>query len=387
MKIEKNNIMRAKSLIIAALIFTLLTGIYSKVKQQADWQPLPSIEIPLQKAPASYWLREDQWATLIYYLHEQYPDSNWINQLYQKLNNPIKEDRERKGETPFEFIQTPEQLAWQLKYHPTALCTATFTTNDTGSIPLSEFEKDYLATIYCQLKDNLHLAVVSAKVSHHSQEIIEAINIFGRVLYTKEVAFTRLGQNNLLLHMYGFLCKDPHNWVKDNSKVEKHIHSRHQEGASTLFILFETSSLERANYCKYYIRKNLGMKTTGIHVTDTAQETTWLSQLVFNADSRALLNHRKFSYNDESSPSIRSLAIAKQSGDCLGPDATWYAYECVKKDLAFSVLEGKTRQIEEVKIDPSKHFYFQGAKIISLRAIEKLTYRSLRGGSDSSSSE
>jgi hypothetical protein len=260
---------------------------------------------------------------------------------------------------------------------------------------LSEVFLDEMALEYLKYKSNLFIVLVWPTAGKENVQSIEGIlKGAGDIVYKKEIKLKRNGAVLLVKEAYS-----DESWVGDVSDGFQGAKNKagwcfSKKGPLNAYLFESTTNLVEL---KEKIRGLIGEGKHAVHITDTIEETTMLSNLLFNKNAVHWLNNaliRDFKWFQELLSTYQQFLkgqILPEEEFCLDGSAVLAAYGIREpRDLDFvhtgvDVIESGFKEIgdhnqdlewhpctkSELLHDPRCYFYFSGFKMVSLEVIRE----------------
>jgi hypothetical protein len=228
-------------------------------------------------------------------------------------------------------------------------------------------------------------------------KIPDVTKLFDRVVYKKQLNLSEKGKLNLLSECYRHM-----DWVGSERSgfvglKEKLVECFPNSSPVTMVVFQSPRGVEEARELKQNIRSINGIGYSSIHITDDAEETLRLVQLLCNDNGLHFLNHAQLvtEKNLETIRGIRDAAIScSLSFNDFAVDGSWllelyglrrandidilsisasskaeacFGYESREREIVF---HGKPAT--EVVLDPANFFWWQGVKFVSFQQLRAM---------------
>lgn len=274
---------------------------------------------------------------------------------------------------------------------------------------------DYGALEYVRLNPNAYIVNLQSIIDAGDDPKVEAIlNQYGFIFYKKEIALTFNGYVNLKKLNYLYDKNGNRNrWVGavENGFEGAQRHARESMGKSPLrAYVFICDSLQKVIEAKAKIRALFTFGNNSVHINDSREEAIKLAELYFNANSLAMLNATPFTY--ENRPFEQTLNRIGQEMEQAGVGRDQicfigstsmaavgirpcndYDYIDIAPSPFQSSLEGvdlaKPEHLRhypyaahELIVNPTRHFYCQGFKFITLEVLQSMKQKRNCGQKD-----
>ena len=253
---------------------------------------------------------------------------------------------------------------------------------------------EHAVTKFVSLADNTFVAFLwPSGINNYS----DVDKLFDRVVYKKQLKLSEKGKLNLLSECYRHM-----DWVGTEKSgflglKEKFVECFPNSSPATMVVFQSPGGLEEVRELKQKIRSINGIGFSSIHVTDNAEETLRLVQLLCNENGAHFLNHAPLAAekNLERIQEIRDAAIScSMSLDDFVVDGSWvlelyglrrandvdilsiststeaeacFGYESRETETVF---HGKTAT--EIVLDPSNFFWWRGVKFVSFQQLRAM---------------
>jgi len=260
---------------------------------------------------------------------------------------------------------------------------------------LPEVFMDAMAQEYLRYRNKLAIVLVWPTAGQENVQKIEAIlKKSGEVVYKKDIELKRNGPVLLIKEAYSGEA-----WlgtVKDDFQGARNKASWcfAKEGPLNVYLYDTTSDLVEL---KDKIRKIIGEGKHAVHMTDTMEEASKLSHLLFNQNAVHWLNNaliRDFKWFESLRQSFKQMVEQNnkmEGGFCLIGSSTLGLYGLREPndidfihggtgfiDTGYEIINDNTEDLslypnslEELLLDPRCHFEVDGICYISLPIIEK----------------
>jgi hypothetical protein len=255
---------------------------------------------------------------------------------------------------------------------------------------------DAMALTFSRLCPNMAVVVVFPIASGKDDQIHKILCEYGRIAYKKEVAFTKIGQYNLISLLYFNM-----HWIDPNGDinyaVRHHVDHRFLDNNLVKFIFVIFNDTSKNLEAKTRLRNLFDLKNFPVHINDTHNETIWIAEHILTPNSIYFLNHaqpwfsKKVLRNlQDFSQEIKRLGLNKDNF-CLAGNAMLAAYglrDAHKIDYLFfedkdmnlpagilchdDELALEEQSIGDLIFDPSNHFYYRGLKFVAPHLFSKI---------------
>lgn len=250
---------------------------------------------------------------------------------------------------------------------------------------------DFAAQTFADYDETSYLAFVWPAANGFSSKIEDSI---GKIVYKKTITLTAIGAHNLLSAAYR-----NESWLGDKTKNYPGVIGKLAKCFPKLspvrVFLFQADEIEQVLKIKEEIRSIFNIGKHSVHITDNSEETRRLSRIVFNKNSLHFINNakpNKYPGFDEKINYFKEeiykhgLTLGNyvlDSGMVMGaygirsPDDIDYLTDSrhIHADLIDHHVECLTHHDAlEVDLvdDPSRHFYYEDVKLISLHQLYKM---------------
>lgn len=256
---------------------------------------------------------------------------------------------------------------------------------------------DSMALQYIRSKLKTRIVILYPSVgSYKLEEVIKYIKKYGIISYDKSISLNRNGLFNLVRQLYkgekwGGSASNNYSGFKNKTDL------CFKEGNLTrIFLVDFYENIEKsAVQCKKSIRSLFNIGNHSIHITDKADETIRIGQIVLNKNSIHFLNYSNIDSNYERFNKLlfeyKKLVESKNDAEeyCVSGSSVLALYGLRDAyDLDYlhdgSSLESKNKFIsshnyysknnyiihkDDILFNPDNHFYYDGIKFASLDVI------------------
>ncbi len=249
---------------------------------------------------------------------------------------------------------------------------------------------------YCRLCPNMLILVVFPVATGKDNEICSIIQDYGRIIYQKEIDFTKIGQYNLISMLYFNM-----HWISPAGDITygvcHHVDHRFFAEGPVKFFFLKIKDISKSLELKMKIRGLFDLKNFSVHINDTHDETVWTAEQILNPNSVYFLNHAqpwlslKFLRSFEAyTKSIIQQGLENEHVLLLG-DSVLAVYGLrdsnhvdglgwATENSFFDPSTQKTLtvehnpndvQVKDLFFDPHNFFYFRGQKFLDVRLLER----------------
>ncbi len=257
---------------------------------------------------------------------------------------------------------------------------------------------DAMAYEYSKIKKNTYIITVFPTAEGKVSKVLQIIRRHADIFYSKDVHLHNNGPHLLIKQMYR-----GENWLGNWSTLfrgAKHKAEQCFRGAGPVRVfLVEANSLNHIKQCKEDIRQLFGVGNHSVHINDTHEETVRLAQIFFNENSLHFLNNAQLKHFekfyvllDEYNKFLSANGVDKECF-CIDGSSTMavygirpardidylhYGYENIlyrnEAEIGSHNSEIKYHDttIDDIIFNPHQHFYYEGLKFVSLRALSQM---------------
>lgn len=267
--------------------------------------------------------------------------------------------------------------------------------NFLNKIGLNDIYKDAMISEFLQIHKNIRIYCLFGLPEKVNREIYDFIVSKRKLIYYKQVQLSQTGQRRLMKILYG-----RNTWWK-NELMETLSYERFTKSFdSAVFVFIESKTIDEEILFKKTVREKFlnGLLHKKVHSSDTAEETTDISEVILNRNSINYLNvaplDAENSVIDKINKELRNSEIDLK--DVVIDGSLILEMYGLRKanDLDFTLTEnlwmhGGSKQSHnheydlqfikpiDLSQDPRCHFYHNNLKFMSLPAL--ITFKIFRG--------
>ncbi len=247
---------------------------------------------------------------------------------------------------------------------------------------------------FIQTAENVYLAFIWPIATGKEREIE---SIFNKIVYKKNILLNLNGAHNLLSQVYAgeeWLGSIKNNFRGVGAKLSKcFTNSKHLR-----VVAFQSAGLAETLQMKEQVRALFNIGKHSIHITDTKEETSRLSQMIFNENSIHFLNYAKpykfpsahkqilefkeFLVQNSISPALSlvdSSVVLALYGLRKAHDIDYLTLDEKKPTKQVNIAEPHDSELrfhqrkkEDLILDSRLYFYFKGIKFISFNSLYEM---------------
>ena len=267
--------------------------------------------------------------------------------------------------------------------------------NFLNKIGLNDIYKDAMISEFLQIHKNIRVYCLFGLPEKVNRDIYDFIVSKRKLIYYKQVQLSQTGQRRLMKILYG-----RNTWWK-NELMETLSYERFTKSFdSAVFVFMESKTIDEEILFKKTVREKFlnGLLHKKVHSSDTAEETTDISEVILNRNSINYLNvaplDAENSVIDKINKELRNSEIDLK--DVVIDGSLILEMYGLRKanDLDFTLTEnlwmhGGSKQSHnheydlqfikpiDLSQDPRCHFYHNNLKFMSLPAL--ITFKIFRG--------
>ena len=262
---------------------------------------------------------------------------------------------------------------------------------------------DAAANKFIEYADNVYVAFVWPSARGMDTQLAE---IFGKIIYRKDVSLTYVGAHNLLSQIY---CQE--SWLGRPENNYSGVRAKLIECFKTFeplrVIAFRCDTHAEVIALKEKIRGIFNLGKHSIHITDTKEEAVKAGRLVFNKNGLHFLNYAQSSRSQSfemhllkikqliQCNNINPRDVAFDGGIVLSlyglrkaSDLDYFLSDSVNLVIDEMGFESHEQEVlyhgvckDELIYNPNLYFYYDGIKFISFEQVYKMK-RARRGAKD-----